>query len=186
MPDETAPNGVATPLEEPSPTADEQEMLLFALERVRGQFAWKTGGLDADGLRRTHPPSGMTLGRLVKHMAQVEETYVALHITRQPLGPPWPSDAGWDHAWRTADDDPPQQLYALWHGAVIRSRAAWDAALADGGLDQPSRMTDDDGPPPNLRRVMIDLIEEYLRHTGHADLFREAVDGLVGNDPPQP
>ncbi|NUT92288.1 MAG: DUF664 domain-containing protein, partial [Saccharothrix sp.] len=23
------------------------------------------------------------------------------------------------------------------------------------------------------------------RHTGHADLMREAVDGLVGEDPPQ-
>jgi hypothetical protein len=25
-----------------------------------------------------------------------------------------------------------------------------------------------------------DLIEEYGRHTGHAELIREAVDGLVG------
>jgi hypothetical protein len=28
------------------------------------------------------------------------------------------------------------------------------------------------------------MIEEYARHTGHADLLREAVDGLVGEDPP--
>jgi hypothetical protein len=28
------------------------------------------------------------------------------------------------------------------------------------------------------------LIEEYGRHTGHADLLREAVDGRVGEDPP--
>ncbi|WP_233514031.1 mycothiol transferase [Micromonospora craterilacus] len=28
------------------------------------------------------------------------------------------------------------------------------------------------------------MIEEYGRHTGHADLLREAVDGLVGEDPP--
>jgi hypothetical protein len=31
---------------------------------------------------------------------------------------------------------------------------------------------------------VCDLIEEYGRHTGHADLLREAVDGLVGEDPP--
>jgi len=30
------------------------------------------------------------------------------------------------------------------------------------------------------------MIEEYARHVGHADLLREAVDGLVGEDPPQP
>jgi hypothetical protein len=31
---------------------------------------------------------------------------------------------------------------------------------------------------------MIDLIEEYSRHTGHADLIREYVDGVVGEEPP--
>jgi hypothetical protein len=36
----------------------------------------------------------------------------------------------------------------------------------------------------NLRRLVCDLIEEYGRHTGHADLLREAVDGLTGEDPP--
>ena len=33
-------------------------------------------------------------------------------------------------------------------------------------------------------RPASDLIEEYARHTGHADLIREAVDGRVGEDPP--
>jgi Protein of unknown function (DUF664) len=185
MTDHPVHDSVATPLEEPSATAGEQEMLLFALERVRRQFAWKTGGLDTAGLRRPHPPSRMTLGQIVKHMAQVEEFYVARDVTRRPPGAPWPADAGWDHAWRTADEDSPEELYALWHGAVSRSRSAWDVALADGGLDQPSKHVLDDGTSVNLRRVVVDLIEEYLRHTGHADLFREAVDGLVGNDPPQ-
>jgi len=28
------------------------------------------------------------------------------------------------------------------------------------------------------------MIEEYARHTGHADLIREVIDGRVGEDPP--
>jgi|GEM_PF-3309611 len=40
------------------------------------------------------------------------------------------------------------------------------------------------GLHPSLRRLVCDLIEEYGRHTGHADLLREAVDGVVGEDPP--
>ena len=36
----------------------------------------------------------------------------------------------------------------------------------------------------SLRRLLHDLIEEYSRHTGHADLIREQVDGRVGEDPP--
>jgi len=69
---------------------------------------------------------------------------------------------------------------------VERSRAAVTAALADGGLDQPAKSTTRSGESPNLRRVLVDLHDEYARHVGHADLLREAVDGLVGEDPPQP
>ena len=31
---------------------------------------------------------------------------------------------------------------------------------------------------------MVDMIEEYARHTGHADLIRESIDGLVGEGAP--
>ncbi len=44
--------------------------------------------------------------------------------------------------------------------------------------------TDASGAHASLRRLVCDLIEEYGRHTGHADLIREAVDGRVGEDPP--
>lgn len=52
-----------------------------------------------------------------------------------------------------------------------------------GDLGQRIRM----GAPEHtvsLRRLLYDLVEEYGRHTGHADLLREAVDGLTGEDPP--
>ena len=50
----------------PSVTADEAEMLLGFLDRQRATFAWKTGGLDAAGLRATLDPSPLTLGGLLK------------------------------------------------------------------------------------------------------------------------
>ena len=56
--------------------------------------------------------------------------------------------------------------------------------MADGGLDQLVHVSWPDGRHASLRRLVFDLIEEYGRHTGHADLLREAVDGLVGEDPP--
>jgi Protein of unknown function (DUF664) len=59
-----------------------------------------------------------------------------------------------------------------------------DGALAAGGLDQAVEATDADGHHANLRRLLFDMLEEYGRHTGHADLLREAVDGRVGEDPP--
>jgi hypothetical protein len=56
-------------------------------------------------------------------------------------------------------------------------------ALAVGGLDHEAYVADG-GVHASLRRLICDLIEEYGRHTGHADLLREAIDGLVGEDPP--
>ncbi len=48
------------------------------------------------------------------------------------------------------------------------------------------RFTFDPSELLNARRLLVDLHDEYARHVGHADLFRKAVDGLVGEDPPQP
>ena len=36
----------------------------------------------------------------------------------------------------------------------------------------------------SVREMLLDMIEEYARHTGHADLLRESVDGLVGEGAP--
>ena len=183
----TEGNVLDTTIDEPSMTAGEVEMLLFALERSRAQFAWKCGGLDAAGLGRRHPPSTMTLGGLLKHLALVDD-WTTVRLTGQPTVTPWNAvdwDADPDWEWHSAADDPPEELYRLWHGAVQRSRAAVTALLADGGLDQPAKFTVESGGSPNVRRLLVDLHDEYARHVGHADLLREAVDGLVGEDPPQ-
>jgi hypothetical protein len=167
----------------------EVEMLVFAIERSRAQFAWKVGGLDSAGLSKPLPPSTMTLGGLLKHLALVEARFTSDDFTGEPLGPPWKAenfaaDPAWD--WHSAANDSPAELYALWQGAVERTRAALDKVLAEGGADQPSKFTIESGESPNLRRVLIDLHDEYARHVGHADLLRESVDGLVGEDPPRP
>jgi hypothetical protein len=83
----------------------------------------------------------------------------------------------------SAAEDSPEQLMALWQDAVARSRSLVSEALADGGLEQLARGAWPDGRAPSLRRLLIDMIEEYARHVGHADLIRESVDGLTGEDP---
>jgi uncharacterized damage-inducible protein DinB len=166
---------------------DELETLLSTLERNRRTFAWKCGGLDAEGLRATVGASTMTLGGLVKHLALVEADWFGVKLRGERLGDPWESgewegDDDWE--WTSAADDTPEQLYALWNAAVARSRSCVAAALAEGDLGSPGRHTWPDGRSPNLRRVLADMIEEYARHTGHADLLRESVDGVVGEGQP--
>jgi uncharacterized damage-inducible protein DinB len=172
---------------EPPVAGDETATLLGALDRQRFYLGWKCGGLDADGLRATLAPSAITLGGLLKHLALVEDDYFSRRLLGRDLGPPWDAvdwDADPDWEWHSAAQDTPEQLLTLWQGAVARSRSAVSEALASGGLEQPARFTWPDGRAPSLRRILIDLIEEYARHVGHADLIRESVDGLVGEDPP--
>ena len=176
-----------TSIREPSFTAGEVDMLLFALDRSRAQFAWKVGGLDAAALNRPHPPSTMTLAGIIKHLAFVDD-WTAVRLAAHDMPAPWRSvdwDADPDFPWRSAADDSPQELYRLWSDASARCRAAVDEVIADGGLDRPVKFTFDPNVLPNARRLLVDLHDEYARHVGHADLFREAIDGLVGEDPPQ-
>ncbi|MGC5015670.1 DinB family protein [Streptosporangium sp. DT93] len=175
------------PAWEPPLAGTEAEHLTGALERLRATFRWKTDGLDSAGLRVRVGASSLTLGGLLKHLARVEEQCFGTKLSGTPLGAPWngvdwKADPDWDFA--SAADDTPAQLYTLWDDAVARSRTEFDAALRDGGLDQLVHLTWPDGRRASLRRIVCDLIEEYGRHTGHADLLREAVDGRVGEDPP--
>jgi uncharacterized damage-inducible protein DinB len=171
----------------PPVAGTEIDTLTGALERNRRTFGWKCGGLDAEAMRRTLGPSSMTLGGLLKHLALVEDDYLTRQLTGAPsLTPPFEGvdfDADPDWEWRTAADDDPAELRGLWESCVARSRKHVAAAYAEGGPEAFSRIDWSSGPP-SLRRLMVDLIEEYARHTGHADLIRESIDGLVGEGPP--
>lgn len=106
----------------------------------------------------------------------------------EAIGPPWDTEGREDpYEWpfTSAVDDAPEELHALWDARVTRSRGRLEAAVANGGLDQLVHVSAPDGERATLRRLVCDLIEEYGRHTGRADLLREAVDGRVGEDPPR-
>jgi Protein of unknown function (DUF664) len=172
---------------EPPLAGTEPEQIIGALDRLRATFRWKADDLDAAGLHTRIGTSSLTLGGLLKHLAVVEDYYSTTKLSGDELGAPW-DDNGWDGSndweFESAAQDSPAQLYALYDGAVERSRAKLAAALADGGLDQQVHASDGNGNHASLRRLVCDLIEEYGRHTGHADLIREEVDGRTGEDPP--
>lgn len=179
------------PVWEPPFAGDETGALLGMLERLRATFRWKCADLDADGLDTRLGPSSLTLGGLLKHLAVQEEYSSTTKLAGEPVGPPWESagageddhdDGDWE--FTSAADDTPEQLYAWWDEAVARSRARYLAALDDGGPGRLVHAATSDGTHANLRRLLGDLVEEYGRHTGQADLIREAVDGRVGEDPP--
>lgn len=172
---------------EPPLAGTEVEHLVGALERLRVTFRYKADDLDSAGLQTKVGASSLTLGGLLKHLAAIEDHSFTVKLSGEPIGSPWDTtECSGDDDWelRSAADDTPEELCAWWDGAVARSRARLGAALAKGDADQLIHVSGPDGEHANLRRLLCDLIEEYGRHTGHADLLREAVDGRVGEDPP--
>ena len=171
---------------EPPLAGTELEHLVGVLDRLRMTFRWKADDLDAVGLGTRIGASALTLGGLLKHMAINEDFVFTRKLTGEPVGEPWESlwDGTDDWEFTSAAEDRPERLYRFWEAAVERSRARLDAALQQGGLDQLVHISSTEGEHASLRRLLCDLIEEYGRHTGHADLLREAVDGRVGEDPP--
>lgn len=191
MTDDSAANDTAAADDfwwEPPIAGTETEQLLGSLDRLRATFRWKADDLDAEGLNTSVGASALTLGGLLKHLAACEDFMFTAKMSGVLPGEPWDS-LGWDPFgdWAFTFDTTghtPEQLYGLWDGAVARSRARLAAALEEGTLDQPVYLAFPDAGNLSLRRLVFDLVEEYGRHTGHADLLREAVDGRVGEDPP--
>jgi hypothetical protein len=172
---------------EPPLAGTEEAHLTGALDRLRVTFRWKADDLDSAGLNARIGASSLTLGGLLKHLARVEDETFNWKLRGRALGPDWDESLlddtdQWEFA--SAAEDSPEFLYDLWDGAVARSRERLAAILEEGGLDQPAHLEWPGRGHLSVRRVVFDLVEEYGRHTGHADLLREAVDGRVGEDPP--
>ncbi len=168
---------------EPPLAGDETATLLGFLDYQRATLAWKVGGLDAAGLQATVAASSITLGGMLKHLAYVEEWWFSERLHGRDPEPPWSTvdwDADPDWDWRSAAEDTPEQVTAIWQDAAARSRSLVTEALAGGGLEQLARRPWADGRAPSLRWILVHMIEEYARHNGHADLIRESVDGLTG------
>jgi hypothetical protein len=162
---------------------DEVETAVITLERNRRTFAWKCDDVGAEEMSLRLGVSSVTLGGLLKHLAWVEELYFQSRLAGRPARAPFDQldlEQEWDDwAWTSAAGDTPDALRALWLDTVHRSREALADALSGGGMEQ----TTADGM--SLRRLLADMIEEYARHTGHADLLREQVDGATGEGAPK-
>jgi hypothetical protein len=163
--------------------ADEVTALRGFLDYHRDTLRMKCAGLTQEQLATPLPPSAMTLGGMMKHLALNEVGWFGKTLEGVPYptlfeGVDWQSDPDW--GWRTGAQDDPQELRATYDDCVGRADEAIDAALARGGPDAESVGKDSSGEAFKLRWILLHMIEEYARHNGHADLLRESVDGETG------
>ena len=162
---------VAQPL-----VGDERTILTAALDWHRQTFELKCAGVPPERLSdKNIPPSGLCLHGLVRHLAAVERWWFRLQFAGEEVPMLYYTDDDPNQDFDSLDGDP-AEAFAVWRAECDRAR---EIVARTASLDQTStRMSD--GQPISLRRILVDMIAEYARHDGHADLLRERIDGAAG------
>ncbi|WP_426564525.1 DinB family protein [Angustibacter sp. McL0619] len=161
---------------DPPLTGGEREGLRVWLDWHRATLEHKCAGLSDEQLRlKAAGPSQLSLLGLVRHMAEVERTWFRRVFARQDIALVWSADGDFQVAYDATDADA-EQAWAAWRAEVEQARAIEADA---GSLDERGYQAKW-GEEVSLRWILVHMIEEYARHNGHADLIREAIDGVTG------
>ena len=160
------------------PIADERDGLLSYLAQQRLALRAAVHGLSEEQARLTPTPSSLSLGGLVKHIANCERGWFRDVVARRrPEG----DDAGrdWTAEFQLQEGESLAWALAL-YDEVAKETEAIVAEIGD--LNQPVEVPPAPWYPKNVkfwsvRWVLLHMIEETARHGGHADMLREAIDG---------
>ncbi|MFD0367587.1 DinB family protein [Streptomyces sp. NPDC127114] len=151
------------------------------LRRDRKALLWKLDGLSEYDARRPLTATGTNLLGLVKHVATVEARYFGEVFDRpSPEGLPRWQDYDGSDLWASEDETRDQII-----GFYRRTWEHADATINELPLDAPGHVPwwPEPSPNTNLFAVMVHVLGESIRHAGHADILREALDGRTGLRP---
>ncbi|MGH3347899.1 MAG: DinB family protein [Nocardioides sp.] len=165
----------------PPAAADEPTTLLAFLGYFRATLRRQTDGLSAQQLATRLPPSTLTLGALLKHLAHVERFWATYVFAGKAMTEPWASadwDADPDWEMTSAAGDSPDDLRSLYDAELAAADVVYRRAIDELGLDALAARKRYEHNF-SLRWILMHLVEEYARHCGHADLIRESIDGAV-------
>jgi uncharacterized damage-inducible protein DinB len=145
------------------------------LDWHRATLLSKCAGLDGEQLtRRSVPPSTLSLLGLVRHLTEVERSWFRRVLAGEDVPPLYSTDDAPDD---DIDGGRPENAEADLDRFLAELEAV-RAVTARFDLDDVGRRR---GEPVDLRWIYVHMIEEYVRHNGHADLLRECIDGVTGD-----
>lgn len=163
--------------------ATEKDTLLAQLEHSIQNARDVFFELDIDQLRaKPIPSSELTLGWLLLHMGEVVQEWGARAASGpvDPFGNMTPVDAMRDGEAATAiaDDEDAADLLRRFDAFAAEGLKSFAAADLDAEVAVPNApWFPEDMPSFNVRWTFHHTLEELHRHSGHADILREAVDG---------
>ncbi|MEP7201222.1 MAG: DinB family protein [Ilumatobacteraceae bacterium] len=163
------------------PTGDEVTLLHSFLEYQRTILIRKAEGVTDAQSRLRIEPSEMTLLGLIRHMAEVERSWFRRRFADVEAPPIYYSDSDPDGDFHPGDDDTLEEAIVTLRSEIEFAQSSTAGVPLDtlAKANPPTQRIP--GWQPNLRWILIHLIEEYARHCGHADLLRQRVDGAVGD-----
>jgi hypothetical protein len=162
---------------------DERTALIEYLRCTRLTLEMKCSGLDAEALaRRSVEPSTMSLLGLVRHLAEMERHTFRSVMAGHDAPRLFCSDTDPDGDFDGAVPDP-QVVAGAWDAWRAEVDFAERFVAGSPSLDITGNDRGGVGPgrgPISLREALLEMIHEYARHLGHADLLRERIDGRIG------
>lgn len=162
---------------------DERDTLLGFLAFLRKVLIDKSNELTDEQARTTSvPPSDLNIMGLIRHMAEAERHWFRRILVNEAVASIWSDEA---HPKGDVDGDIHVTSSDTLSDSIAQLRAEItiaDANIANFGLDAMAvRESRADTGIPNVRWILVHMIEEYARHCGHADLLRERIDGIKGD-----
>jgi Protein of unknown function (DUF664) len=164
--------------------AAEDQALLAFLAAQRDAVLSIVAGLDEAAWHRSVVPSGWTLAGLVEHLGGAEWHWFQGVVTGvEPEPPPEDEDMPpYDPTAAFVTDLTSAEIIGFYRDQCASS----DAVLAVTPLSARPRGRHGDpetDEPPDVRWVVLHMIEETARHAGHLDIARELLDGQTGLGP---
>ena len=165
---------------QPEDPAD--QALLDFLAAQRDAVLSIVSGLDEEAWHRSVVPSGWTPAGLVEHLGGAEwHWFQGVVSGKHPEPAPGDEDlTPYDPTAAFVSAEPSAEIIRFYRDQCASS----DAVLAVTPLS--ARPRGSHGPamqPPDVRWVVLHMIEETARHAGHLDIARELIDGQTGLGP---
>lgn len=164
------------------PVSDERDALAAYLRQQHDAFRAVVFGLTDAQAGRTHPPSTLSVGALLKHVTWVQAGWLDQAVHAPEPVPPSDEDLGAarERAWTWLPEDTLAGALAAYDEVCTRVLDAVRTVDLDTPVPvPPAPWYPKDVPHWSVRWVWFHLLEELARHAGHADLVREAVDGAT-------
>jgi uncharacterized damage-inducible protein DinB len=162
-----------------SPTGERAD-ILETLRAHRGFLRQAVDGLSDEQARLRPTVSELCLGGLVKHVAQVEESW-ARFIVGGPAAQ-GPSDEAAYEAYaagfRMEADETLAGILAAYDEVAQRTdELVTSLPSLDASQPLPEAPWFPPGARRSARRVFLHIVAETAQHAGHADIIRETIDG---------